>query len=1140
MEDIRKPQELAEFLEKEHNVAMWRRSWVTPEALSPTKKKEYHYEYPKMSSKDILGKGNGRGYTNQPKNYPDAYMAISIYLKYVPRLYVIDFDTKSKCNDVNEFWDLCRSYETIQFNTVKGTHFYFYIDDVPEYSCSTKIQESEDYGDVDIVGKKKDGMFNITERADNPVVKLDDGGYAKEIKTIPWSDISCYINPGRMNASPPSKEDKKINKSVNLTAKAINGDKSQLEEEKFVAYLERLDKVKRFHYEDWFKVGCICYNNWDDKDQGFSVWFSWTKSDPNFKEEHSQRTMDWCADKWKTIGKYDGKLACWKTLRGMANIDDPTLNMYQELYDTAGENGVVDYMNGFMFFCRETSEIIYMDPEDDTQYMRHACKKPTDLISNFRKFQFYITFGEPPKKKRVNPFNVWMDSIRQLQVCRIVFDPHPDCPSNCFNLWRGFDVEEADVETMSLASANVECQALLQHLMTIWCHGNQEHYHYLMSWFAFLLQYPWKKVGVMLVAKSNEGAGKGIVFDFMRHILGGQLYAQINSISQIVNPKENGILEGRLLINCDEAHWGGNIKDANMLKMIITEEEIYIRELYRKAYKVKNTTALCMSSNELRATSAREGDRRHFGLELSNKWAGKQKTPGHANYFSAISGMKHSGIKREKYMAFAKVLYEWDLTNFNVRNPPNTDFIDEQMAMNWTAGVKWWFNILKSGLFSIGAKHKQPKFDANGDKTEFNDRILEWGYIAKDKHNGLKKVKTTYEPTGELITLTLGGINMIGGGGSSSSGSFRAKWRSMLKDCGREDAPLHIPIPKSYLYASNWNTSDQEIDDKRIRGERRSKLTYHNNSGHKAQTRRPQLHIAYNTEPGKKKDTDHHNAYNNDRNGAIWWATHDNDNGDDVLCELDAHTAWWYEKQNWTLGKWRKVGGPQSFPRNDDKFPIFSRIETADVSSCGNKSVKLNDIKLLDKYISHWEKKIETAEEFLDYEDGDAHTAVYPLLSKTDWKDSSCVGCFEEGEKVPTNCQYYEHKNIVEYHYYDKDWVFEMYCKNEGLGYGGSNPDVGMFWKEISSCMGGGVETGGCYEYKRKRVHNSSGAQVRRQLLVVPTLDTCRRHFEKWCGRPVRWVEEGCTDSISDGTFEDEHLYIEGEDDDGSLAPSYL
>eukprot|EP01051_Picozoa_sp_SAG22_P040943 SAG22_NODE_22366_length_207_cov_89.268519_1_plen_69_part_11 len=68
---------------------------------------------------------------------------------------------------------------------------------------------------------------------------------------------------------------------------------------------------------------------------------------------------------------------------------------------------------------------------------------------------------------------------------------------------------------------------------------------------------PHKKSGVMLCLKSKQGAGKGVVFEALSKIIGPSHYAQVSNASNVFG-EFNGTLEAKILIDLDEAFWGGD------------------------------------------------------------------------------------------------------------------------------------------------------------------------------------------------------------------------------------------------------------------------------------------------------------------------------------------------------------------------------------------------------------------------------------------------------------------------------------------------------------------------------------------------------------------------------------------------------
>ena len=52
---------------------------------------------------------------------------------------------------------------------------------------------------------------------------------------------------------------------------------------------------------------------------------------------------------------------------------------------------------------------------------------------------------------------------------------------------------------------------LRYHLLHIWCRDNEADFHYLMSWFALLVQYPDEKPATSLIISGGKGSGKSII-----------------------------------------------------------------------------------------------------------------------------------------------------------------------------------------------------------------------------------------------------------------------------------------------------------------------------------------------------------------------------------------------------------------------------------------------------------------------------------------------------------------------------------------------------------------------------------------------------------------------------------------------------
>ena len=1172
---ITTPLELAKAIEKKNGDAMWRYDFVVPAELSATKKKEYHFEFPDKTSDQIKngfksksGKFQfpGRGWKDV-KSVPDflkksgtlndAYTGISMYLKFVKDLYVIDFDegfhdTEPTSDTFNPFFKFCIDQKTIFIQTKKGYHFYFYLPGTPDFTCFTQIQSEDCFGAVDILGRKMPSVNNVVEASHHEVQNGELG--VKGIKSVPWEDMSEFLNVDRMLGK-SKKNDKQTKKEKNEN-KAICSDGQELDREKFCGYLARLrkedhptitDKKSRYHYEDFCKVGMICKNNFGDDEVGFDVWRTWVREDPYIADDtdrgHSHRSSQYLLEKWNSYEEVANPLT-WKTLRSWANDDDPSKNTYQEIYDQCGLDGMVEYMNGFLMLNVATSEILYENPNETKHYDTMPCMfgEMSKVVLIFDKYTIFVPDAKGEVKPK-NPFSLWKKHIGCRHVNRIVFDPSPTAPTDVYNLFGGFEISKLDVNDMTLKEAEQGCRHLLEHIFRVWCHGNQVHYDFVLNWFSFLLQKPWIKIGILLAVKSKEGAGKGIVFDFMRSILGGRLYAQITSLDQLIGT-HNSVLEGRLLINGDEIIWGGNIKDGNSMKAVITETEVWIHEKYRARYRVQNTSAICISSNEDRSLSAREGDRRSFGLELSNLWAGRQKSAEHKAYFCNISGTNHHGIASDKAQAFAKVLYSRDLTHFVPQNAPITELLTEQMERNYTPLQKFWKDLLNQGSFTIEDRFKKQTRETYVEQNDFgavekqrwldyDEEQLLWGNVGEKWGNGFKDVETSYENTNTPILA----YAFCEHSDFHDDSPFKL-WKSALRSeavqkCLEDDhiepltkeeverIPIHISFLNQVLQRQGgrkWEKEEQHALPSELQG-----YTWTKGEGWNGGCYLENLDLEDDYYPwGLRQE-------------------HLQEEGKGSL-RMEKKYNWDGEEETaWEFGATKGNKAPVSWHFDNDVPDMFEEITAMAENSHADPSAEAvfggsikGDNKLHDWRHTpvHYYRDNGDGDIFFKDEDeekttnsGYVHRDYDKKFGKLEvlepeafteyvekWREGVTADNHKEDlvekEWFGADGQlFFKKKNEkITRWVYDRDWVYHRYKESVGIGYGQENLDKSAFWKGILEMQGGKSSDGNGGVYKTIKCKDNS--KDRKAYWKFVSLEKNREMFQKWTGRVVKWDDE--------------------------------
>mgnify|MGYP003668401258 CR=1 FL=1 len=1146
--------DFAKNLEANENggTPMWRHSWCIGADNRQDNKKSYlNTERPSWTADQIThgeksasGKMHipGRGFTDLSQVFwarkedggDKAYRCVTIYLKSVPDLFVVDMDEKAKCNEENPLFTRMMESGCPYTETTKGYHFYIYIRGCPDFVNGLKCQKVIDpiapddpmdtglIGEMDIIGRKHHSASNIIEAEHNPLHNAD-----APIPEFPWDEFSQqFINVVSFMGASAKKKDN-VTKKEMLDASCISGIdslESKINSDLFTSYLDKLSKEgnKRYNYDSYVKVGMICWNNFSGDDEGFTHWMRWAHEDPLYKKladgsanEHSDRNLSLLQTKWEGFSSSATPLT-WKTLRTWANDDERAIghltNIYQETYDARGFPGLISYMNTFLAFNNSTSEIIMLDPLDKSCYAEPRMKKPADMVPVFACYQILCTPPGSDKQVMKNPYSIWNNSgcygAMRRNVCGITFDPSPTAPTNYFNLFQGFEINKVDTDNWTLEDAEIECSGLLNHIKHIWCHDVQEHYDFCMGWFAHILQRPHIKVGCLVCVKSKEGAGKGIVFDFMRMILGNRLYCQISDINELVGTY-NSVLEGRLLINGDEVVWGGNIQHGNALKGLITEPEVRIKEKYRQAYNVKNTTAFCMSSNEDRCCSAREGDRRTFALELLNTWAGRAKTPEHTAYFRNISGTKNSsqGTCPRKAEAFAKVLFHWDLTDYQPSNAPMTEFVTKQIMKNWHSVEKWWYRVLQTSVFSIDEKYKKKtavEVNDGGDfpKTkwvDYDNKQLYYGNASEEFGNGQKVSETTRKkinskpcfvyPYWYEGTWNDDDINIYPcGRATSASSSLGSIWKKFCSANGVDYSKCPVPLDFAILHAEEHGKS-YTCDT--LKSVHRSQMYAEINEDFHIDDEFSPIRGMPNTWtqpdgrlPSIRKED---NLSSANPLGETMFKKN-------TCLKLDFQMAPAGEMFHDIQGRMERS---REVPGNSKEYPLFNHTHSSyfrvGAEGCFQKVTE-----------GKWDYGIVPGQE--------DQWATY--LAK--WGDGVTFSNFEEDlAGIPLfvgDTQVFQHEAIhkIQRWVYEKDWVFEKFQQQVGQGYGAENIDYRQFWGMIEEMLGGKSSEGKGGLFRSRRLTNS--ADDRRQYWQFVGLPKARDKFSEWAGRLVNWDDDNVDD----------------------------
>jgi hypothetical protein len=627
-------------------------------------------------------------------------------------------------NEINKVCDFIEGYDKSVYSDGQNFRLLY------SYKPNDKRQKVP-------VTKKKDPYTHIIQS--NKLTNF-------EINKLP-QPVSPTVTPPQ---SPEVSDNEEIEEDLPpLQPEVIVPKKIEIIElEKMIDIL--IGKEELYEYEEWIKIGLAIHNMTDGNEEGKELFIKFSDGDED------EADLDNIASNWeywtKTKNKQKNKVGYTfikKLYEKYRPIRDQTLeSVFKRNIDedrperiNGAKLEMLKFLNTKLMFVKATGDFIILDNKQSTkengEVVNKECwilKTTTKVKDHFSKenFTYWYELVTPDgeriqQKKDINPFKLWMDWIDRREVSEIGFDPRNKC-DDIFNLWNGFSIskEEAD------ESNEEDAKPILDHIKELWCKNNEETYNYILNLFSHYIQKPHIKTGVLLALKSKQGGGKGIILNKLHKIIGDDHYIQ-NSNAEYLFGNFNGQLEGKIVCNLDEALWGGDKKKEGMMKNKITESSQQINKKNKEIYSVDDYVNYIITTNNDWFAGVTEDDRRHYCLELDNKLSGRMTEDTIHSVQPVIDAPAE---------AFAKVLYNRDISDFKPRVFKKTKLLQDQVERGWTSVKRWYNSVMKDGGFTYNHKGDQLFIEWNTLLTdpEYGNKI---GGV-KVKNKNTKEKQTAY------------------------------------------------------------------------------------------------------------------------------------------------------------------------------------------------------------------------------------------------------------------------------------------------------------------------------------------------------------------------------------------------------------
>jgi hypothetical protein len=352
---------------------------------------------------------------------------------------------------------------------------------------------------------------------------------------------------------------------------------------------------------------------------------------------------------------------------------------------TADFQKVLKYNDHFAVVrVKKDAFILYVPPDLD----ENGNVKPVELI---RESAFH-TLHESDQLDGRSATQLWMHhKERKTYLNGLDFNPGkaPGGTSDgTFNLWRG----------LSVKPVKGDWSLMRQHIFKVICRENPLWFAFVMSWLADMVRNPANKPGTGVAVKGDMGCGKSIVTDYLRKLMKYNA-CSISRADQIIG-RFNAHTATSVFTVVEEAIWAGNKEGEGVLKDMVTSPTMLLESKGVDAYEVRNYQHFWFNSNNDWFLPAGRGERRWLALLASDdksdakRKAAEESTGRRDPYFDNITHQMDNG-------GLEAMLFDLEHLHIpafvNLRSPPRTPWLAEQVAHGLSVYEKWWLACLRNG-----------------------------------------------------------------------------------------------------------------------------------------------------------------------------------------------------------------------------------------------------------------------------------------------------------------------------------------------------------------------------------------------------------------------------------------------------------
>jgi len=358
------------------------------------------------------------------------------------------------------------------------------------------------------------------------------------------------------------------------------------------------------------------------------------------------------------------------------------------------------------------------------------------------------------KEVSKNFYQIWSEDPDMKEYLEIVF--HCDKSKvlqTQYNLFDGF------IHLDKVKPKKVDLSPVFEHIRSL-VDYNEEHFIYVISWLAQLVQKPHILPHTTLIFISEEGVGKDLFSKFISDVINNKYTHNTEKLDNICG-KFNSILGGKLLITINETNPVESRERIENIKFLVTAEEVTIEGKHKDPVKAPNFCRFIFFSNRLFAFPVEDGSRRPVIFKASSKYL--PVNYGVENNKKYFSNLAENIYKNQEYQkAFLDYLKTYDISKFNPKEITKSSLHQELEENSVSPIVHYLADIVNKhkGTFRLSTQQclnefttfsKENNYKYEYSQTKFNVEMVSNYHIKKLKSSGSMFFEFNIEEIKELL-----------------------------------------------------------------------------------------------------------------------------------------------------------------------------------------------------------------------------------------------------------------------------------------------------------------------------------------------------------------------------------------------------